>query len=516
MSKNIVICSDGTGNTAIKGRGTNVFKLYEAVDLEGHKTDPDKVPQIAFYDDGVGTQRLKLLALFGGAFGWGLSRNVKQLYANLARTYDLGDQIYLFGFSRGAFTVRTLAGLITNCGIVDRTKCRSDDDLLAGVEEAYEAYRDRYSRGLANYLRRKMGRELPREPASVRDFRERRAVHHDEHAPGGRAKIVFIGVWDTVDAVGFPDPRVADAWNAVVYPFKFPDHRLSPLVNRACHALAVDDKRHTFHPLLWDERAETTDRIRQVWFAGVHSNVGGGYPKQGMSLVPLVWIMEEAETAGPGGTGLRFADIDRQQYHERQNVDDRLYNSRAGFGFYYRYKPRDISAMCTAKGIVPKVHTGAVERIIEGPDGYAPGNIPRDAHMVGPDNPALPLKKTLGDMQSALGHDSSLLERVRGLILAREISQYAVVILSVVVLALALKAGLGGAAEWAKPEPWLDLFSPMGLLKLVGGFLVSAARGARWGVIWLLAAAAGAYLFGWFAARRMKRVFSEFWYAVRP
>jgi uncharacterized protein (DUF2235 family) len=136
MVKNIVICSDGTGNTAIKGRGTNVFKLYEAVDLEGHKADPAKVPQIAFYDDGVGTQRLKPLAVLGGAFGWGLSRNVKQLYASLARTYDPGDRIYLFGFSRGAFTVRTLAGLIANCGIVDRTKCQSDADLLAGVERA--------------------------------------------------------------------------------------------------------------------------------------------------------------------------------------------------------------------------------------------------------------------------------------------------------------------------------------------------------------------------------------------
>lgn len=513
MPKKIVICSDGTGNTAIKGRGTNVFKLYEAVDLEGHKTDPAKIPQIAFYDDGVGTQRLRPLALFGGAFGWGLGRNVKQLYASLARTYDPGDRIYLFGFSRGAFTVRTLAGLVTNCGIVDRTKCGSDADLLAGVERAYEAYRDRYSRGATRYVRRRMGRELPAEPPSVRQFRERWAVRDDEHVRDGRVPIEFIGVWDTVDAVGFPDPRLAEAWNAIIYPFKFPDHRLSPLVKRARHAMAIDDERYTFHPVLWDEREETPGRIQQVWFAGVHSNVGGGYPKQGMSIVPLVWMMEEAERAGPDGKGLRFSGIDRQQYRERQSVDDQLYDSRRGLAFYYRYRPRDIAAMCAEKAVVPALHTSAIERIVDGPNGYAPGNVPREARMIGPDNPALPLPKTLLTMRSALGGDSSPLDRVRGLVRARELAQYAVVILSVVLVALALRAGLAGAA--ASIDAWVDLLSPVGLLKVVGGFLVAAARGAQWGVLALVVAGVGAYVFGWIAASRMKRVFSEFWYAVR-
>src|SRR5476649_2605747 len=106
MPKNIIICSDGTGSTAIKDRGTNVFKLFEAVDLNGHRTDLNVVPQIAIYDDGVGTEDFKPLKLLGGAFGWGLTRNVKDLYTGLVRVYDPGDQIYMFGFSRGAFTVR--------------------------------------------------------------------------------------------------------------------------------------------------------------------------------------------------------------------------------------------------------------------------------------------------------------------------------------------------------------------------------------------------------------------------
>ena len=97
MPKNIIICADGTGNTTIKGRGTNVFKLYEAVDQNGHRFDPAAVQQVAIYHDGVGTETLKWARLFAGAFGWGLSRNVKQLYGELARVYDPGDHIFLFG-----------------------------------------------------------------------------------------------------------------------------------------------------------------------------------------------------------------------------------------------------------------------------------------------------------------------------------------------------------------------------------------------------------------------------------
>ncbi len=104
MAKRIVICSDGTGNTSIKGRGTNVFKLFEAVDLTSHRFDPSVTPQVALYDDGVGTESFKPLKIFAGATGFGLSRNVRQLYKELVRIYDPDNEIYVFGFSRGAFT----------------------------------------------------------------------------------------------------------------------------------------------------------------------------------------------------------------------------------------------------------------------------------------------------------------------------------------------------------------------------------------------------------------------------
>src|SRR5215467_9181962 len=143
MPKRIVVCSDGTGNTAIKGRGTNVFKLFEAVDLETHRYDSNATPQFVIYDDGVATERFKPLKILSGATGWGLSRNVKHLYKELARVYDPGDEIYMFGFSRGAFTVRTLVGLIATCGLVDpeRLTSRTFSGLESAVKDAYRAYR---------------------------------------------------------------------------------------------------------------------------------------------------------------------------------------------------------------------------------------------------------------------------------------------------------------------------------------------------------------------------------------
>jgi uncharacterized protein (DUF2235 family) len=125
--KNIVICADGTGNTAMKGRGTNVFKLYEAVDQSVPDQKSGLLRQIAIYHDGVGTENLKWWRIFTGAIGWGLARNVRELYEELARVYAKGDKIYLFGFSRGAFTVRTLAELIALCGIPDLNLDKESD-----------------------------------------------------------------------------------------------------------------------------------------------------------------------------------------------------------------------------------------------------------------------------------------------------------------------------------------------------------------------------------------------------
>src|SRR5262245_42814477 len=195
MPKNIVLCSDGTGNRDIKGRGTNVFKLFEAIDLNGHRTNPELDAQLAFYDDGVGTEGIFLKRLFGGATGYGLKSNVKQLYRELARVYDPGDHIFLFGFSRGAFTVRTLAGMIGTCGILSAGRFATATDLRRAVDSGYKAYRAKYDSVLTRIVGSALRR--PDGATAVAQFQETFAPHVD-------CRIAFIGVWDTVDAVGLP------------------------------------------------------------------------------------------------------------------------------------------------------------------------------------------------------------------------------------------------------------------------------------------------------------------------
>jgi uncharacterized protein (DUF2235 family) len=363
--KNIIICSDGTGNTSIKGRGTNVFKIFESVDLNGHRFDPTLRPQVATYDDGVGTEDFKLLRLMGGAFGWGLGRNVRQLYKELCRIYDEHDNIYLFGFSRGAFTARTLAGFILKCGIIDVSRIGDSDSLEAKVNEAYAVYRRCYRTSLARIFRGEPDGE------EANSFKQK-YCHPEKN-------IRFIGVWDTVDAVGLPI-QFADFVNATIYPFKFPNLQLSDRVERAAHALAIDDERKSFHPLVWDESksdAKRRETLQQVWFAGAHSNVGGGYPKQGMSLVALDWMMSQAEVAG-----LRFVATDREFYHHHATVDDKLYDPRSGLGVLYRWEPRDISKLCDKSKVHPKLHVSVMERIAHGTEDYCPGNLPTNATVV--------------------------------------------------------------------------------------------------------------------------------------
>ena len=368
MAKNIILCSDGTGNTAVKGRGTNVFKLFEGVDLNGHRIDPHRDAQLAFYDDGVGTESNAVLRALGGAAGIGLSRNVRQLYKELSRVYDPGDRIFLFGFSRGAFTVRTLAGLIGTCGvlqaehpdIVDATR------LDAAIEQAYSAYRSRYSAVFSRAYRRLRNR--PAAQQALDDFHACWPVHRP-------VRIRFIGVWDTVDAVGMPF-ALSQIINEWVVRYKFPTQTLGEHVEAACHALAIDDARLSFEPVLW-KAADGDTRIEQVWFAGAHANVGGGYPKQGMSLVALDWMLSKASEAG-----LRLQPFDMELFRGHASVDDMLYDSRAGLAAFYRWAPRDVTAYCRKSNMAPAIHLSVAERIAHGTADYAPGNFPADATIV--------------------------------------------------------------------------------------------------------------------------------------
>lgn len=397
--KNIVLCSDGTGNTAIKARGTNVFKLYEAIDIQGHKYDPTLTPQVAFYDDGVGTSRLAPLKLIGGAFGFGFGKNVRDLYTELVHVYEPGDHLYLFGFSRGAYTVRALSGLIQYCGILDSKKV-GHDSLKRCVNDCWTAFRREAFQRVSESQRHD---NQPAADTSMEDRKRREnfgAILDDRHLPDGAVTIDFVGVWDTVGAVGMPHERLRALFNWI-YPMRFSELTPSSRIKRACHALSLDDDRRTFHPELWNEKGIRATQVDQVWFAGVHSNVGGGYVKHGMSLVALDWMMAEAERCG-----LRFIQADRDYVRTHQDVHDELYNARAGLGVYYRWEPRDLVTLCREHHITyPKIHVSVLERIANGTGCYAPITLPHQCLVVRTnDERSWPSDETLWAIEKQVAH----------------------------------------------------------------------------------------------------------------
>jgi uncharacterized protein (DUF2235 family) len=510
MAKNIIICSDGTGNTANKDRGTNVFKLFEAVDLNGHRTDPTLTPQVALYDDGVGTESFLPLKIIGGAFGWGLKRNVLNLYTGLVRIYDPGDRIYLFGFSRGAFTVRTLAGMIAKCGILDWNVLPTTDSMRAGVSAAYDNYRKRYRTWLWRVLHGKSS-EAVRKSAdeAITKFKMDQSAHDVD--------IHFVGVWDTVDAVGGPF-HISDMINTLIHRFKFPDYKLSDKIKHAVQALSIDDARADFEPRLW----EANDNLEQVWFAGVHSNVGGGYPKQGMSLVTLDWMMHKAAEQG-----LRILQDDRKRYREHGSVDDKLYDSRAGLGVFYRWKPRDMQKLCDRQkaGLPPKIHLSALERIAHGTDGYAPGTLAPAVEVVftrsgdaAQDEAAGVRAKAINDVLAMVLARSQELTKVSGTLIVGQFAYYLYVTACFgVILAASVPADAG-----SRLNPWT-------VLKNAAGLVADAGTG-QWGPVWdsakrlfsdpgllltLLGALAVSGVLAYYVDHARSRTFSRFWHDSR-
>ena len=191
MAKNIVLCSDGTGNKGGYGNDSNVYKLYQAIDIHNAETK-----QISFYDNGVGTKEdgsavksNKFWVALSGAFGFGFEDNVRDLYEFLARHYEVGDQIYIFGFSRGASTVRAFTGYIHSCGLLDKTKAATEVEFQKLIDQSLKAYE----------------KITDEKSVLANDFKENYAVNDENHAPDANLKIHFIGVWDTVSALGFPD-----------------------------------------------------------------------------------------------------------------------------------------------------------------------------------------------------------------------------------------------------------------------------------------------------------------------
>ena len=256
--KRIVICSDGTWQTPIQTNTTHVIEMARAV----LPTAPDGTVQMVFYDWGVGTESWAN-RLAGGVSGKGIERNIRDCYRFLTHNYEDGDGIYLFGFSRGAYTVRSLAGLIRNCGVLRKAEA-------GRLTEAYRMYR--------------------REDDGP-DSEEAKAFRI---AYSREATIEFIGVWDTVGALGIPLRGLS---KLTAHRHEFHDVELSGYVKHGCHALAIDEWRRPFRPSLWRAEPKPGQTVEQLWFSGEHSDVGGSRDPT-LGKPAFTWMKARASHAG--------------------------------------------------------------------------------------------------------------------------------------------------------------------------------------------------------------------------
>jgi uncharacterized protein (DUF2235 family) len=327
---NIVVCADGTWNRPEedleKDHPTNVLKLARAI-----APNSQGLKQHVFYDWGLGSYHN---AMSAGATGKGIHKNILDGYRYIVQNYAKGDSIYLFGFSRGAYTVRALSGLINNCGIVKRTDAKL-------IQAAWDIYK---STSPTNH------------PDGV-DARKFRANHSH-----GSRNIAFVGVWDTVGALGIPFSLLG----FLDQKDEFYDTKMGPNVKIARHALAIDERREDFAPTIWTSRPETD--LKQVWFSGVHSDIGGSYgpdKRTGTTVsdIPLGWMLNQAKNAGM-----------KIEPHIRNNLTDgtkaRLHKSRRHI---YRFSKPLVRALMV-EGKPTKIHSSVKARYIHD-NKYRPQNL---------------------------------------------------------------------------------------------------------------------------------------------
>lgn len=276
--KRLVICCDGTWQRLYAGTLTNVALTARAVssrDVHGNA-------QIVYYSAGVGAS-LSGLSLWQGMTGADLDDNLLDAWLFINLNYEPGDELYLFGFSRGAYTVRSLAGLLRKIGILRR------------------AHVDKASEGLDLYRARGIGADSP----ETERFRTAHAIAWPRltapfTAPPIDLRIRYLGVWDTVGALGIP--RLLPISIGLNRQYEFHDTALSRSVEYARHAVALDERRAPFRPTLWSNvdafnSPFAQPRVAQAWFPGDHGGVGGG-ANRGLSNCALLWVLEGAEQAG--------------------------------------------------------------------------------------------------------------------------------------------------------------------------------------------------------------------------
>ncbi|MGD1906971.1 MAG: DUF2235 domain-containing protein [Leptolyngbyaceae cyanobacterium] len=275
MAKRLIVCCDGTWNSLEMECPTNVVKLSQAC----KPMAADGMPQILYYEEGLGTNAYLVDKLLGGAFGWGIDENIQDAYRFLCLNYTEGDEIYLFGFSRGAYTVRSLAGMIYCSGLLPHQH-------ITQIPAAYEIYR---------------AKGIKPDSEDAKQFRS------ENSSP--QVDITLLGCWDTVGALGIPQliPTlpINDLINAK---YQFHDNKLNYKIQYALHAMAIDEHRLSFDVNVMqnstDPSSQTlakTPLIKQIWFPGTHGCVGGGTAElTGLSDAALQWIVDEIASLGLG------------------------------------------------------------------------------------------------------------------------------------------------------------------------------------------------------------------------
>ena len=295
--RRLIICCDGTWNSPVQKRETNVVQLLRAIKPVGTvdgTPNGQPISQIVHYHLGVGTGNF-VDRFLGGGTGVGLSSSVKACYGFLVDNYRNGDEILLFGFSRGAYVVRSVAGMIGVVGLLQKGE-------MFRFVEAWDYY------------------ALP-EP-------ERNSAVLDQIAPQRHrpVEVRCVGVWDTVGALGIPGTRLFSS------AYRFHETSLGRHVRYAFQALAFDERRGNFQPAIWVKRYDDPHQtLEQVWFPGVHSDIGGGYQEHGLSDASLLWMLSRLQA-------LRLVDIEEQsiadavnRYHAERYAEGKLHDSRSYF-----------------------------------------------------------------------------------------------------------------------------------------------------------------------------------------
>jgi len=329
--KRLIVCCEGTWQKLDSPDASNVLKMTQSI----RATDDSGIQQIVFYDQGIGTEGDLIEQIGGGAFGWGIDQKIKAAYQFLSLNYHEGDEIYLFGFSRGAYTVRCLAGLIYCAGLLKR-------QYIHKAPQAYEIYRDRHSST-------KPSGEI------AMDFRQRYGDHVPIHA---------LCCWDTVGSLGIPDiiPNFP-LDNLINHKYEFFDTKINRYIQNAFHAIAIDEIRKSFlvTPMKHSDDADTN--IQQLWFVGEHGCIGGGTEATyGLSDITLSWMMERVERLGLA--------LDRQHLEYKLNPNFNTHFNNQPTGVF----KLDEQVWRTVEGGISVLHETVKQRWQQDPS-YRPENL---------------------------------------------------------------------------------------------------------------------------------------------